>query len=78
MRSASSDVYKRQPLAKVMRTECRKRRIKHLKVVYSREPVMTPIEDDSISCKDHLSLIHISPLQHSGRGSWKPTAYAAG
>ena len=41
------------PLAKVMRTECRKRRIKHLKVVYSREPVMTPIEDDSISCKHH-------------------------
>ena len=36
-----------------VRTECRKRRIKHLKVVYSREPVMTPIEDDSISCKDH-------------------------
>ena len=26
---------------------------KHLKVVYSREPVMTPIEDDSISCKHH-------------------------
>ena len=34
-------------------TECRKRKIKHLKVVYSKEPVMTPIEDDSISCKDH-------------------------
>ena len=41
------------PLAKVMRTECRKRRIKHLKVVYSKEPAMTPIEDDSISCKQH-------------------------
>ena len=41
------------PLAKVMRTECRKRKIKHLKVVYSKEPVMTPIEDDSISCKNH-------------------------
>ena len=36
-----------------MRTECRKRKIKHLKVVYSKEPAMTPIEDDSISCKDH-------------------------
>ena len=34
-------------------TRFRKRRIKHLKVVYSREPVMTPIEDDSISCKHH-------------------------
>ena len=41
------------PLAKVMRSECRKRKIKHLKVVYSKEPAMTPIEDDSISCKDH-------------------------
>ena len=50
-----TDIYKTSvcPLAKVMRTECRKRRIKHLKVVYSREPVMTPIEDDSISCKYH-------------------------
>ena len=50
-----TDIYKTSvcPLAKVMRTECRKRRIKHLKVVYSREPVMTPIEDDSISCKHH-------------------------
>ena len=37
----------------VMRSECRKRKIKHLKVVYSKEPAMTPIEDDSISCKDH-------------------------
>ena len=50
-----TDIYKTSvcPLAKVMRTECRKRKIKHLKVVYSKEPVMTPIEDDSISCKDH-------------------------
>ena len=50
-----TDIYKPSvcPLAKVMRPECRKRRIKHLKVVYSKEPVMTPIEDDSISCKDH-------------------------
>ena len=50
-----TDIYKTSvcPLAKVMRTECRKRRIRHLKVVYSREPVMTPIEDDSISCKYH-------------------------
>ena len=50
-----TDIYKTSvcPLAKVMRTECRKRRIKHLKVVYSKEPAMTPIEDDSISCKQH-------------------------
>ena len=50
-----TDIYKTSvcPLAKVMRTECRKRRIKHLKVVYSKEPAMTPIEDDAISCKYH-------------------------
>ena len=50
-----TDIYKTSvcPLAKVMRTECRKRRIKHLKVVYSKEPAMTPIEDDDISCKNH-------------------------
>ena len=50
-----ADIYKTSvcPLAKVMRTECRKRKIKHLKVVYSKEPAMTPIEDDSISCKSH-------------------------
>ena len=50
-----TDIYKTSvcPLAKVMRTECRKRKIKHLKVVYSKEPAMTPIEDDDISCKYH-------------------------
>ncbi len=50
-----TDIYKTSvcPLAKVMRTECRKRKIKHLKVVYSKEPAMTPIEDDTISCKNH-------------------------
>lgn len=33
------------PLAKVMRRELKKRGIDHLKVVYSREPALTPIED---------------------------------
>ena len=48
-----TDIYKTSvcPLAKVMRTECRKRKIKHLKVVYSKEPVMTPIEDDSSAAR---------------------------
>ena len=42
-----TDIYKTSvcPLAKVMRTECRKRRIKHLKVVYSTEPALTPMAD---------------------------------
>ena len=42
-----TDIYKTSvcPLAKVMRTECRKRKIKHLKVVYSTEPALTPMAD---------------------------------
>lgn len=39
------------PLAKVMRTELRKRGIPKLKVVYSKEPAMDPKEDMSSSCK---------------------------
>ncbi|MDD4565793.1 MAG: tRNA threonylcarbamoyladenosine dehydratase [Eubacteriales bacterium] len=41
------------PLAKVIRKELRKRGIKDLKVVYSKEPPLTPMEDESISCKTH-------------------------
>lgn len=41
-----ADLYKTSvcPLARVMRTECRKRGIRHLKVVYSKEPPVTPLE----------------------------------
>ena len=41
------------PLARVMRRELKKRGVKHLKVVYSREPAMTPIDDESISCRSN-------------------------
>ena len=41
------------PLARVMRRELRKRGIPALKVVYSKEPAITPIEDMSISCRTH-------------------------
>lgn len=41
------------PLARVMRYECRKRGIKKLKVVYSNEKPVRPIEDMSISCRKH-------------------------
>jgi tRNA A37 threonylcarbamoyladenosine dehydratase len=41
------------PLAKIMRTELRRRGIKNLKVVYSKEPPITPIEDEANSCKSH-------------------------
>ena len=48
-----ADIYKTSicPLAKVMRRECRKRGIKSLKVVYSKEEPTRPIEDMSISCR---------------------------
>ena len=50
-----ADIYETSvcPLAKVVRYELRRRGIEHLKVVYSKEPAMTPIEDDKNSCKYH-------------------------
>ena len=41
------------PLARVMRTELRKRGIPALKVVYSDEPPIRPVEDMAISCRAH-------------------------
>lgn len=41
------------PLARVMRRELRKRGIRHLKVIWSDEPPIRPIEDMSISCRSH-------------------------
>lgn len=48
-----ADIYETSvcPLAKVMRHELRKRGIKRLKVVYSKEPPITPIDDMAISCR---------------------------
>lgn len=48
-----ADIYKTSmcPLAKVMRRECRKRGIRKLKVVYSTEKPIRPLEDMSISCR---------------------------
>lgn len=50
-----ADIYETSicPLARVMRHELRKRGIQKLKVVYSKEPPMTPIDDMSISCRTH-------------------------
>lgn len=50
-----ADIYKTSvcPLAKVMRRELKKRRVKHLKVVYSKEKPLRPIEDMAISCRTH-------------------------
>lgn len=41
------------PLAKVIRTELKKRGIKKVKVVYSKELPIKPKEDMSISCRNH-------------------------
>ncbi len=41
------------PLAKVIRKELRNLRIKKLKVVYSEEIPLKPLEDLSISCRQH-------------------------
>lgn len=50
-----ADIYKTSvcPLAKVMRRELKARRVKKLKVVYSKELVKKPIEDMSISCRSN-------------------------
>ena len=50
-----ADIYKTSvcPLARVMRSECRKRGIRHLKVVYSTEQPTRPLEDPTISCRSH-------------------------
>ena len=50
-----ADIYKTSmcPLAKVMRRELKKRGIKKLKVVYSQEKPTRPLEDMSISCRNH-------------------------
>lgn len=50
-----ADIYKTKvcPLAKVMRRELKKRGVKKLKVVYSTEKPVRPLEDMSISCRTH-------------------------
>ena len=49
------DIYKTSvcPLAKVMRRELKKRGVKKLKVLYSREEAMKPVEDTQNSCRTH-------------------------
>lgn len=48
-----ADIYKTSvcPLARVMRRELKKRGVKKLKVVYSKEEALTPIDDEEISCR---------------------------
>lgn len=50
-----ADIYQTSvcPLARVMRRELKKRGVRELKVVYSREQPRRPLEDMSISCRAH-------------------------
>ena len=50
-----ADIYETSvcPLARVMRRELKKRGIRKLKVVYSKEPPLAPIDDMTISCRTH-------------------------
>lgn len=50
-----ADIYETKvcPLARVMRQELKKRNIKSLKVVYSEELAIKPVEDMAVSCKTH-------------------------
>ena len=50
-----SDIYKTSvdPLARVMRYELKKRKVRKLKVVYSKEIPIKPTEDTENSCKHH-------------------------
>jgi tRNA A37 threonylcarbamoyladenosine dehydratase len=50
-----TDIYKTSmcPMARIMRKELRNRGIAKLKVVYSKEPAMKPLDDMAASCKNH-------------------------
>lgn len=50
-----ADIYDTKvcPLARVMRYELRKRHVRDVKVVYSEEKPIHPIEDMAISCRNH-------------------------
>jgi tRNA A37 threonylcarbamoyladenosine dehydratase len=50
-----ADIHKTSvcPMARIMRKELRNRGIKALKVVYSKEPAMTPLEDSVAGCRFH-------------------------
>lgn len=52
-RIADINKTKMDPLAKVIRKKLRKLHISHLKVVYSEEEPLRPIDDPNISCRFH-------------------------
>ena len=66
-----TDIYKTSvcPLAKVMRRELKKRGIKKLKVVYSKEPALKPLTSDASMKKDVAPTGKIPP----GSNAFVPT-----
>lgn len=60
------------PLARVMRSELRKRGIKNLKVVYSKEKPITPLSD-SIQCSSETISKHSQRRQTPGSTAFVPS-----
>ena len=54
-----TDIYKTSvcPLARVMRQELKKRKIKKLKVIYSKEPPLPPFKDIETLCKQEENIV---------------------
>jgi tRNA A37 threonylcarbamoyladenosine dehydratase len=50
-----ADIYETSvcPMARLMRKELRARGVKALKVVYSKEPAMKPLDEEAASCLRH-------------------------
>ena len=70
-----TDIYKTSvcPLAKVMRYELKRRGIKQLKVVYSKEPPITPMEDmtNQLPHALYLSAGHSTQMHPAQTGARK-------
>lgn len=79
-----ADIYKTSvcPLAKVMRRELKKRGVKQLKVLYSREKPIVPKDDMAISCREHCicppGAVHTCTQRRAIPGSTSFVPAAAG
>ena len=64
-----ADIYKTSvcPLARVMRNELRKRGVKSLKVVYSKEPPISPVDDMAVSTVDDMAVSSVDETDIPGR-----------
>ena len=64
-----ADIYETSicPLAKIIRKECRKRGIRHLKVVYSTEPAMQPSPEAQQSYQEDMRISNPNCIDKFGR-----------